>query len=101
MGITIYVTYLNLKEAKKTANHLLKKKLIGCATFFPVKSQYWWNGKIQSANEVVTLLTSTKEKWNQIKSEIKKIHSYEVPCIKKFEFRANKDFEDFLKKVIK
>ena len=74
MGITVYVTYPNLKEAKKITNHLLKKKLVACANFWPIKSMYWWKGKIENDNEVVAILKTRKENWNKVKTEIKKMH---------------------------
>jgi len=101
MGITIYVTHKNQAEAEKIADYLLKKKLIACATFFPIKSKFWWQGKIQRANEIVTLLTTKKQNWLKVKAEIKKLHSYQVPCIEKTEFIDNDDYEDWIKKVTK
>ncbi|MFA6254797.1 MAG: divalent-cation tolerance protein CutA [Patescibacteria group bacterium] len=101
MGITIYVTYPSLTEAKKITDKLLAQKLVACVTFFPIKSKFWWQGKIQQANEVVTLLTTKKENWAKVRAEIKKMHSYKVPCIEKTEFAANIDYEDWIKKVTK
>jgi len=101
MGITIYVTYPNLKEAKKIANHLLKRRLIACANFWLIKSAYWWKGKIQNDNEVVTILKTKKENWPKIKTEIKKIHPYEVPCIEKINVEANRNYEDWINAVTK
>lgn len=101
MGITIYVTYPNRAEAEKITNHLLQKRLVACVTFFPIKSKFWWQGKIQQANEVVTLLTTRKQNWDKVRDEIKKMHSYQVPCIEKTEFVANQDYEAWIKKVTK
>ena len=99
--ITIYTTNKNLAEAKKIASALLKKKLIGCANFFPVKSLYFWQGKIQNENEVVSILKTRKENWDKVKTEIKKMHSYIVPCIEKMAVTADKDYEDWIKKIAK
>ena len=99
--ITIYVTYKNLAEAKKIVNHLLKKRLIACANFFPIKSAYWWQGKIVNNNEVVSILKTPKKNWNKVKAEIKKMHSYKVPCIEKMEVEAGIDYENWVKKVTK
>lgn len=101
MGITIYVTYPNFKEAKKITDHLLTKKLAACVTFFPVKSKFWWQGKINQANEVATLLKTKKENWEKVKREIKKMHSYRVPCIEKIITEANKEYETWIKDITK
>ncbi|MDA2921899.1 divalent-cation tolerance protein CutA [Patescibacteria group bacterium AH-259-L07] len=97
--IVIYITHKNEKEAKKVAHHLLTKKLIVCANLYPIKSLYWWKGEIQKDNEVVSLIKTKKENWERIKSEVKKIHPYEVPCIMKLDVSANKDYEDWIQSV--
>jgi len=99
--VTIYVTHKNLAQAKKVANHLLKKRLIACANFWPIKSAYWRKGKIQNDNEIVTILKTKKENWPKIKTEIKKIHPYEVPCIEKINVEADIDYEDWIKRITK
>jgi periplasmic divalent cation tolerance protein len=91
--IVVYVTHRNLEEAQKIASHLLKKKLIACANFFPIKSSYWWKQKIEDSDEVVSLLKAPKSNWEEVKSEIKLIHPYETPCIIKFNVEANEDYE--------
>ena len=82
MFILIYVTHRNQKAAEKIANHLLKKRLIACANFFPIKSSYWWKGKIENGKEIVSLLKAKEENWHKIKSEIEKIHPCEPPHTK-------------------
>ena len=78
-----------MKEAEKIVSHLLKKKLIACANFFPIQSQYWWKGRIVKSKEIVTLLKTKKQHWKKVESEIQRIHSYETPCIMKFDAEAN------------
>ncbi len=85
-----------MEEAKKVTSHLLQKKIIACANFFPITSSFWWKGKIDNSNEIVALLKTKKQNWEKVKSEIKKIHSYETPCIMKLDVEANKDYEDWI-----
>ena len=96
--ILIYITNRNFKDAKKLASHLLKKHLIACANFFPISSSFWWNGELKNANEVVSLLKTRKGNWNKVKSEIERIHPYEVPCITKLEVEANESYENWIRK---
>ena len=96
----IYITNPDRKTAKKIALRLLKKRLIACANIFPIESVYWWKGKIENAKEVVLIL-KTKEKFDKIKNEVKKIHPYSIPCIIKFDAKANKEYEAWLEKVRK
>jgi len=99
--IIIYTTYPNMEEAKKVTSHLLQKKIIACANFFPISSSFWWKGKMDNSNEIVALLKTKKQNWEKVKSEIKKIHSYETPCIMKLDVEANEDYEDWIEKETK
>ena len=96
--IIVYVTHKNQVDAQKITQHLLGKRLIACANFMPIKSAYWWQGTIESEDEVVSPLKTRKENWDILKEEVEKIHSYETPCIMKFEVEANESYEDWIKK---
>ncbi|HHH53533.1 MAG TPA: divalent-cation tolerance protein CutA [Bacteroidetes bacterium] len=96
--LILYVTYKNKDEAKKVGNYLLEKKLIACANYFPIESAYWWNGKIESGDEYVSILKTRQEYWETVKDEIEKIHPYDVPCIIKFKVEANKEYEKWIYK---
>lgn len=94
--ILIYITYPNIEEAKKIVNHLIEKKLIACANFFPVKSSFLWKGKVDDSEEIVSICKTKKENWEKIKIEVKKIHSYETPCIIKINAEANEEFDSWV-----
>lgn len=99
--IFVYVTNPSKKEARRIAIHLLKKKLIACANIFPMDSAYWWKGRVEKGKEYVAIFKTKKENWGKVKDEIKKIHPYTVPCITKINVEANKEYEDWLKSVVK
>lgn len=94
--IIIYVTYPNMGEANNAILYLLKKKLIACANSFPIKAASCWTGKIAECDEIVSILKTKKENWEKVKSEIKKIHSYKVPCIMKIDVQANEEYENWV-----
>ncbi len=97
MSFTIlYVTHENKKEANKITDHLLNKKLIACANLMPIEAAYWWNGNIESAGEVVTILKTRNENREMVTSEIETIHPYEVPCIIHFQVEANAAYEAWI-----
>ena len=97
--LLLYVTHKNKTEAKKIVDYLLKQKLIACANYIPIESSYWWKGKIENSNEIVTLLKTKEENFEKLKQEIKKIHPYDVPCIIKLNAEANKDYEEWINNV--
>lgn len=98
--IFVYVTCKDGKEAEKIAKHLLDKKLVACANFFPVKSMYLWKGKIEKCKEFVLILKTKNGNYKKIKNEIKKIHSYAVPFIGKIKAEANKEYLKWMEEVI-
>jgi periplasmic divalent cation tolerance protein len=95
--ILVYITNPNKKEAIKIARYLLKKRLIACANVFPVESFYWWKGKIQNEKEFVLIGKALAKNFVKIKKEVKKVHSYLIPCVLKIPVRANKEFFNWVK----
>lgn len=94
--IFIYLTCADEKEAQTIARHLLEKKLIACVNIFPIKSLYWWQGKIEEGNEYVAILKTKEEKYEEIKVAIEKLHSYDVPCITKIKIEPNSSYAAWL-----
>ena len=94
--ITIFATFKNHEEARKVATTLLEKRLIACANFFPIESMYRWKGEIEKDLEIGAFLKSKEDYFEEIKSEIEKIHSYEVPCIEKLSSTASRRYEEWI-----
>jgi periplasmic divalent cation tolerance protein len=69
------------EEAEKVTDHLLERKLVACVNYFPIKSKYWWKGKIENDSEVAMIAKSRTELADEVITEVKKIHSYEVPVV--------------------
>ena len=90
-----------MEEARKISTHLLEKKLISSANFFPIKSMSSWTGEIQEVDESIAFLKTRKGNWEKVRDEIKRIHPYEVPCIIKIEADANEDYESWINKQTK
>jgi periplasmic divalent cation tolerance protein len=80
--VWIYVTTKDEAEAKDIAQALLEKRLVACANITAgMKSLYWWENKISEDQEAVLVLKTTRSKFSEVETAIKKIHSYEEPCI--------------------
>ncbi len=77
----VHVTCHDRAEARKIAVLVLKKRLAACANMFPVHSMYWWHGKMETATEVALVLKTRAGCLKRLIAMIKKVHSYEVPCI--------------------
>lgn len=100
--IWVYITTANKKEAIAISEALLKKKLVACANIFPpILSLYVWQGSSHKSKEVAVLLKTTQAKFSIIEKEIKKLHSYKVPCIISIPWRnGHKPFLNWVKNSI-
>jgi len=97
----IYITCKNEEEAAKISKHLLNKRLIACSNMHPIRSMYWWNNKIEDKKEFVIIAKTKEKNYGKIKEEVKKLHSYGVPCILKIDAEANESYEEWVNKEVK
>ncbi len=102
MAIDIYVTCKDRNEANVIARHLLKLRLAACVNIFPIESLYWWKEKIVDDNEIAMLIKAQEKNYNKISREIKKIHSYTVPCIIATKInKIDRNYQRWIKEVSK
>ncbi|WP_297057220.1 divalent-cation tolerance protein CutA [Thermosulfurimonas sp.] len=81
-AVLLYVTAGSVREAEDLARGLLEKRLCACVNIFPgMRSFYWWEGRIESAEEAVLIVKTTPEKARAAREEIVKRHSYSCPCV--------------------
>jgi periplasmic divalent cation tolerance protein len=68
--------------AKSIATELLNQKLVACVQVSqPVKSIYYWEGKVEEATEIIVQLKTFSIYWQAIESKILELHPYSVPEI--------------------
>jgi len=80
--IVVLITTSNKEEAVKIVRSLLKERLIACANIVgPVSSLFWWQEKIDEANEFLVFMKSHKNHFGKLSERVMEIHSYEVPEI--------------------
>lgn len=97
----IYITCKDEEEAVKISKHLLEKKLIACSNMHPIRSMYWWEGKIQDEKETVIIAKTLEKNYGKIKEEVSKLHSYDVPCILKIDAEANESYDKWVNEEVK
>ena len=95
-----YITCPKKKEANKIAAFLVKKKLVACANIINnVDSIFAWKGKITKASEILIVGKTMNKNIQKIIKSVKKLHSYEVPCVIFFDIKGGNS--EFLKWIIK
>ena len=79
--VLVLTTCGTRREALRIAQSIVKLRLGACVTVSvqPVSSVYRWKGKIEQAKEFSLLIKTTRPKLAALQTEIKRLHSYEVP----------------------
>jgi periplasmic divalent cation tolerance protein len=80
--ILVYTTYPSLVEAEQAGRLLVEKGLAACVNILPgMRSIYRWQGKIESADEVVMIVKTRDEQKEAVATEVKRNHAYDTPAI--------------------
>ena len=99
-----YMTCKNKVEANKIAYALVKKDLVACANIIPnIKSYFKWNNKkVNIIKESILIGKTVKKNINKIILHVKKISSYDCPCVVFVDImNGNKDFLSWIKSSTK
>ena len=79
-AIVVFCTASSPMEARKLADTLVGEKLAACVSVVPeVQSTYWWNGRIEHADEALLIIKTQTQKFEALAKRIKAAHSYTVP----------------------
>jgi periplasmic divalent cation tolerance protein len=74
------VTAPDIDVARNLSKAALEARLIACANLVPqVESHYWWDGKIESGNEILMILKAPKEELADLEAFILELHPYDTP----------------------
>lgn len=78
----LYVPCPSQEIAKDLATQVLQARLAACANWFsPSTSMYWWKGKLESTQECILILKTTKRLSSSLTKKILKHHPYSTPAI--------------------
>ncbi|MBD3363412.1 divalent cation tolerance protein CutA [Candidatus Dojkabacteria bacterium] len=78
MNISLFfLTCADAKEAEKISQVLLKKRLVACIKKIPISSSFLWKGEINNDDEIMLIMDSREELFEEIEKEIAKHHSYD------------------------
>jgi len=101
----IYITTKDRIEAEQIARTLVEEKLVACANIIDnMSSIYRWKDKVVTERECVLIVKTSYSNVQLLTQRVKKIHSYEVPCVislKISEQEGNQDYIDWLADSVK
>lgn len=78
--VVMYTSAPSMEEAKKIASNLVSNKLAACVNIIPqILSVYEWKGNIENGEEFLLMIKTRKSLASEVSTQIKSIHSYELP----------------------
>jgi periplasmic divalent cation tolerance protein len=100
--VQITISVPSNKDAESIASILLERRLAGCVQVLgPMKSSYWWQGKIELAEEWLCVVKSRESLFDRIVSSVRDVHPYSVPEILSVPIVLGaKDYLDWLGKEV-
>ena len=78
----VYITTSSEKEALDIGKTLVSERLAASVNIInPVRSLYWWEGKIQDEQEVVIVAKTVASLVEKLTERVISMHSYICPCV--------------------
>ncbi|MGB9891215.1 divalent-cation tolerance protein CutA [Thermodesulfovibrio yellowstonii] len=97
--IVVLITAPNEDEAVKISKILVEEKLAACVNILKdIRSIYFWQGKIEDEQEVLMIVKTKSELFEELEKKVKSLHSYTVPEI--IGIKIKKGSESYLNWII-
>jgi periplasmic divalent cation tolerance protein len=89
-----------MEEAEKIAMLMIKEKIAASVDYWPIKSCYNWENKLQCTTEAMLLITTFEKKIDSVTSLINENHTYSVPLIAGVDVRRiNHAYKEWMTQV--
>ena len=80
--IVVLSTCGSEQEAQKLAHLLVDQRLAACVNVVPgIRSFYRWEGQIETADEYLLVIKSSRDRMALLRAALEREHSYELPEI--------------------
>ncbi|HSM57099.1 MAG TPA: divalent-cation tolerance protein CutA [Candidatus Sulfomarinibacteraceae bacterium] len=80
--LQVFITAGDREEARRLARALVERRLAGCVQIVsPIESIYWWEDEIESAEECLCLIKTSRARYEALEAAIRELHSYDTPEI--------------------
>ena len=81
-AVLVYTTWPSIVEAERAGRAIVEKRLAACVNILPgMVSHYWWQGKIERAEEAVMIVKTRASLAEAVRAAVKEMHSYDTPAI--------------------
>jgi len=81
-AVLVYTTWPSIVEAERAGRAIVEKRLAACVNIVPgMISHYWWQDKIERAEEAVMLIKTRASLAEAVRKAVKETHSYTTPAV--------------------
>lgn len=75
----VLVTAPDAETARRIARQVLESRLVACVNLVPgIESHYWWQGRIESGQEVLMVMKTTTGRIAELKDAVLAAHPYDT-----------------------
>ncbi len=76
----VLVTVPEIEAARGLARTILGERLVACVNLVPkVESHYWWDGRVESGEEVLMIIKTTRARLERLYERVVELHPYDTP----------------------
>ena len=80
-AVLVYTTWPSIVEAERVGRTIVERRLAACVNILPgMISHYWWEGKIERAEEVVMFIKTRASMAELVRNAVKEAHTYTTPA---------------------
>jgi periplasmic divalent cation tolerance protein len=81
-AVLVYTTWPSIVEAERAGRTIVERRLAACVNILPgMISHYWWQGKIERAEEAVMIVKTRASLAEPVAAAVKALHSYTTPAV--------------------
>lgn len=101
--IVLLITTATAEEAQRISRVLLEQKKVACVNILPrVNSLFWWQGKLDSAEESLLIVKTKASQLSEIVPLVKELHSYDIPELIALPIiGGNQDYLEWIQKEVR
>jgi periplasmic divalent cation tolerance protein len=78
--IIAFSTCSSAEEAARIARALVESRAAACVNIVPgLRSVYRWKGSVEEAGEWLLIMKTTRERFGELRTQLRQLHSYELP----------------------
>jgi periplasmic divalent cation tolerance protein len=79
--LEIQITCGSVDEADRIADALVERRFAACVQQLPIRSTYRWDGAVQHDDEILLLVKTRSDRFDDVAATVRELHSYDVPAV--------------------